>query len=96
MGRGHVVYDQQDRERMNIELVGCFDNHSAQELVDLLKSNATSTSVVFVRTDRVADILPSALTTFHDGLSVLKDLCYRLVFIGKEANKLAPIWTGCF
>lgn len=96
MSRGSVMYYQQDRECLNIGLVGYFDDDSAQKLVDLLKKNAKSRSVVFVRTDRIEDVNPSGVTTFHDGLSILKDFCYRLVFIGKEANQLAPSWTGCF
>ena len=93
---GSEMYYQRDRERLNIELVGCFDDDSALKLVDLLKRNSKSTSVVFVQTDRITEFHPSGLTSFHHGLSILRDFCYRLVFIGKEANKLAPSWTGCF
>ena len=94
--RGSIMYYQQESGCLNIELVGCFDDDSAQKLVDLLKKKAKGTSIVFVRTDRITEFHPSGLTSFRNGLAILKDLCYRLVFTGKEANKLAPAWTGCF
>jgi hypothetical protein len=96
MSRGSVVYYQHDPARLNVELIGCFDDYSAQKLIDLLKRSAKTTSIVFVRTDQIADIHPSGLAAFQDGLSILKDFCYQLVFIGKEANRLAPGWTRCF
>jgi hypothetical protein len=87
---------QKEEQHLNIELVGSFDDYSAQKLIDLLKRSANNTSVVFVGTDRITEFLPSGLTSFNDGLTILKDICYRLVFVGKGANKLAPTWTGCF
>ena len=95
MSHGSVVYYQQNRERLNIDLAGCFDDYSAQKVIDLLRRISKNTSVVFVRTDRIEDIRPSSLASFHEGLSFLNDLCCRLVFVGKEANRLAPEQVGC-
>ena len=59
-------------------------------------------SVVFVRTDRIADIHPSSLALFHDGLSILKDFCGRnesfrcpSISDNDSSNASTPIQSWC-
>ena len=85
-----------DRDRLFVSLLGDFDEDSAYALIDTLKEKCRGASVVFIKAKGVRSLDASGCNAFKKKIHVLKDLCYRLVFVGQKASRLKPEWIQVF
>ena len=85
-----------DRDRLYVSLLGDFDEASADALVHALEENCHEASVVFIKAKGVTNLDASGCDAFKKRLHVLKDWCYRLVFMDNNAIRLKPEWIEFF
>lgn len=96
MGSDFEIFFKKDQDQLFVNLCGDFDDASAHELVTLLQKNHDEIGIAFIRTDNVGNIDPSGIKKLEEEVLLLDDFCYRLVFTGKNANKLEPGYLRCF
>ena len=68
----------------------------AADLIETLKDNCHDASVIFIETQDLTKIDASGCDAFRKKLRVLKDFCYRLVFMDPNAERITPKWTEYF
>jgi len=84
------------RDALYLHLLGDFDEASAEALLEALQEKCHDASVVFIKARDVRSLDPSGCDTFKENLHLLKDRCYRLVFMDKNAIRLRPEWLEIF
>lgn len=80
-GSSHVIH---------LRLRGCFDNHLACELVDVLKASMPNAYRVVIYTGELDIIDPLACVKLRDDFSDLRPHRSRIVFTGANAEQIAP------
>ena len=84
------------RDTLYLDLLGDFDEDSACDLIEALKEKCQNASVVFIKAVGVANLDASGCDAFKKKVYVLKDWCYRLVFMDQNAIRLKPEWIEFF
>lgn len=87
---------RRDRDALHVHLLGDFDEKSANALIHTLKTESGDASVVFIRARDVGRLEASACDSFKRKVPVLRDGCYRLVFMDQNSILLRPDWLEIF
>lgn len=77
-------------DALHLRLLGDFDEDSACDLVDTLQKNCHDAAVVFIQTKSLTNIHSSGRDAFRKKLHLLRDFCYRLVFVDVNGARIAP------
>jgi hypothetical protein len=80
----------------NFRLKGDFDASSANRLLQVLQDNRHGAKIAVIETADLGQVYPSGRDQFKKNVHVLRDFCYRLVFLGENARQLAPDWIEYF
>jgi anti-anti-sigma regulatory factor len=96
MASNFRIQCQRDRDLLYVRLLGDFDEASAYALIDTLKEKCHDASVIFIKAKGVTSLDASGCDAFKKKIHVLKDWCYRLVFMDQNAARLKPEWIELF
>ena len=77
-------------DNLHLKLMGDFDGSSACELINVLKANAHSASMVFIHTNRLNQIHPFGRHVFCNNLNNIGGQSLKFVFKGEKASQLEP------
>jgi hypothetical protein len=96
MASNFMISMDRNDQMLTVRLIGDFDGNSANQLIEALEGNRAGVSIAMIETSGLSHLDPGGKNLFHKEIHSLKDFCYRLVFTGRNANQLAPGWTGAF
>ena len=78
-------------DNLKINVMGNFDESSANELINALEHYAQGVRVTFIRTGGLKRIRKRAKVAFHNYMSYRHhDSCHRLVFPDANASRIVP------
>ncbi len=90
MSANFKIFVHKNSENLHLKLIGDFDESSACELLNVLKSNCIGASKVFIHTSCLKCIHPFGREIFHKKLEALNNRSISVLFTGEEASQLAP------
>ena len=82
-----------DNGELKVDLVGTFDESSAERLIECLQGHRRHFKKAVIETGRLSGMDPVGKSTFRREVHELEDLCYYIVFHGKYADEISPPWT---
>ena len=77
-------------DNLHLKLTGDFDDSSACQLINSLKTRMHGVSRVFIHTGSLKDVYPFGRDVFQNNLDVINGQPVTFVFTGEKAAQLAP------
>ncbi|MDM8522836.1 hypothetical protein QUF80_05630 [Desulfococcaceae bacterium HSG8] len=75
---------------LHLKLMGDFDGSSAHELINILETHCRYVFRVFIHTGSLRSVHPFGREVFRNNLSALNRQSGKLIFTGKNGDKIAP------
>lgn len=91
MASNFRISTHKNKNQLHLTLIGDFDGISALQLVNVLKKNLSGSCRVFIHTNGLKCVYPFGRDTFHSHLGSLKAKSRGLVFMGENADEIAPL-----
>jgi len=91
MASNFKIVHHMSGECIHLELVGDFDENSADELLDVMRDHRNRTKRLLVHTDGLEHVDDSGEQSFRNNFYTLPSQSFRkLWFSGKHAHELSP------
>lgn len=90
MASNFRISTRRKRNQLHLRLNGDFDGISAHQLLDVLNRNLGGACRVYIHTGGLKCVYPFGRETFHSHLNNLKRNSPGLVFLGENADEIAP------